>query len=179
MVVAPGYPRTVSRLSLRSLRLRPGEERHEVVDVAPEPLVLAGERYAISPSPVPVDVLVTEATGATVLSLRGQVTIDGPCMRCLAPASDVLAVSGREVHSWDPGSDPELRSEYVSDDEVDVGAWLRDAVALALPDQVLCRPECAGLCAVCGKNLNDEPHVHDEEARDPRWAALDQLRDEL
>ena len=33
---------------------------------------------------------------------------------------------------------------------LDLGAWARDALALALPDQVLCRPDCAGLCAVCG-----------------------------
>lgn len=179
MAGAPGYPRAVGRLSLRSLRLRPGEERHEVVDAAPEPLVLGGERYAISPVPVPVDVVVTEATGATVLSLRGQVAIDGPCMRCLAPASTTLEVSGREVHSGDPAADPELRSEYVDEDEVDAGAWLRDAVALALPDQLLCRPDCAGLCGVCGKNLNEEPHEHEEVTVDPRWAALEQLKDEL
>jgi uncharacterized protein len=169
----------MSLLSLRSLRLRPGEERREVVDVAPEPLVLAGERYSISPTPAPVDVVVTEATGATVLSLHGQVKLDGPCMRCLGPATVVLEVEGREVHSGDPGVDPELRSEYVEEDEVDVGAWLRDAVALALPDQLLCRPDCAGLCGVCGKNLNEEPHVHEEVTVDSRWSALEELRDQL
>ena len=50
-------------------------------------------------------------------------------------------------------------------------------MALALPEQILCRPECAGLCPVCGKNLNDEPHEHAEQASDPRWAALDALRE--
>ena len=52
-------------------------------------------------------------------------------------------------------------------------------MALALPDKILCRPECAGLCPVCGKNLNDEPHTHEEEQADSRWAALEQLRDRL
>ena len=55
--------------------------------------------------------------------------------------------------------------------------WARDAVALALPDKILCRPDCAGLCGVCGKNLNDEPHAHEEQHGDPRWAALEALRD--
>src|SRR5581483_11935148 len=50
--------------------------------------------------------------------------------------------------------------------------WGRDAVALALPDKILCRPDCAGLCGECGKNLNDEPHTHDDAEPDPRWAAL-------
>ena len=48
------------------------------------------------------------------------------------------------------------------DGELDVGAWARDQLALALPDQILCRPDCAGLCPVCGKNLNVEPHEHEE-----------------
>jgi uncharacterized protein len=52
-------------------------------------------------------------------------------------------------------------------------------VALALPDQILCRPDCAGLCPVCGKDLNAEPHAHDEEHGDPRWEALAELRENL
>ena len=57
--------------------------------------------------------------------------------------------------------------------------WARDAVALALPDKILCRPDCAGLCGECGKNLNDEPHTHEEQHGDPRWAALEALRDDV
>ena len=56
-------------------------------------------------------------------------------------------------------------------------AWARDALALALPQQLLCREECAGLCPVCGVDLNDaEPgHAHEREP-DPRWAKLSELR---
>jgi hypothetical protein len=51
-------------------------------------------------------------------------------------------------------------------------AWARDALALALPTQIVCREDCAGLCAVCGENLNRSPdHAHEREP-DPRWAAL-------
>ena len=50
---------------------------------------------------------------------------------------------------------------------------------LALPDKILCRPDCAGLCPVCGLDLNVEPHVHDEAEPDSRWAALAELKDQL
>ena len=76
-----------------------------------------------------------------------------------------------------PTSD-ELRSPYVADDKLDLSAWARDALALALPEKILCRPECAGLCPVCGKNLNEEPHEHAETVSDPRWAALEALRNQ-
>jgi uncharacterized protein len=97
-------------------------------------------------------------------------------MRCLAPASLFVEVAAREYEAGDGGADEELRSEYVSDGELDVGAWARDQLALGLPDQILCRPDCAGLCPTCGKDLNLEPHDHAEEAVDPRWAALEALR---
>ena len=60
---------------------------------------------------------------------------------------------------------------------LDLSAWARDAIALALPDQILCRDDCAGLCPECGKDLNAEPHEHVEERTDPRWAALESLRE--
>ena len=74
-----------------------------------------------------------------------------------------------------PESD-EMRTPYLEDDKLDLSAWARDAVALELPDKILCRPDCAGLCPVCGKDLNDEPHEHDEPKADTRWAALAELR---
>ena len=89
-----------------------------------------------------------------------------------------LPISAREYEATNPDSD-ELRTPYLEDDRLDLSAWARDAIALALPLQILCRPECAGLCPVCGKDLNAEPHTHHEEKSDSRWAALAELRDRL
>jgi uncharacterized protein len=88
-------------------------------------------------------------------------------------------VSAREFNDPDAPKSDELRSDYVTDNHLDVGAWARDAIALELPEQILCRPDCAGLCPVCGKDLNAEPHEHTEREPDPRWAALGELRDQL
>jgi len=59
---------------------------------------------------------------------------------------------------------------------IELSAWARDALALELPDKILHDPDCAGLCPECGKDLNVDPHAHDEQHGDPRWAALEQLR---
>ena len=48
-----------------------------------------------------------------------------------------------------------------------------------MPEKILCKPECAGLCTICGKDLNKEPHMHGEEESDPRWAALAEFKDRL
>ena len=76
--------------------------------------------------------------------------------------------------------DEELRSPYVEGEELDVTRWTQDAIALALPGQIICRPDCAGLCAVCGESLNDadpDQHRHDENT-DPRWEKLRELQSE-
>jgi uncharacterized protein len=90
-----------------------------------------------------------------------------------------VAVRSREYQATSPDESDELRTPYVVDDRLDLSAWARDAVALALPDKILCRPDCAGICPVCGRDLNREPHEHEEKEADPRWAALSELRDKL
>lgn len=171
--------RCVTTIDLRRFRLRPGEVRREHVDVEVEPFHLGGQRYESAPAHVPVDLQVSRATGAMVFDLRFAIRLSGPCMRCLGHAEIPIEVSARELHDPDAALGDELRSDYVAEDRLDVGTWVRDAIALSVPDQILCRPDCAGLCPVCGKDLNDEPHEHVEQATDPRWAALEQLRDEL
>jgi len=88
-----------------------------------------------------------------------------------------LPIRGREYQDESP-EDDEMRTQYLVGTNLDISAWGRDSVALALPDKILCRPDCAGLCPVCGKNLNDEPHTHEESEPDPRWAALEALREQ-
>ena len=90
-----------------------------------------------------------------------------------------LPIAAHEYQATNPEGSDELRTQYLQDGNLDLGAWSRDAIALALPDKILCRIDCAGLCPVCGKNLNLEPHAHDEESTDSRWAALESLREQL
>jgi uncharacterized protein len=169
----------VTTIDLRRLRLRPGEVRHESLDVEVEPFVLGGQCYEGTPPEVPVELEVTQASGATVFDLRLHARLSGPCMRCLGHAELEVDVRARELHDPQAPRGDELRSDYVVDDRLQVSAWARDAIALALPDQILCRPDCAGLCPVCGKDLNAEPHEHARTDQDPRWSALEELRDRL
>jgi uncharacterized protein len=97
-------------------------------------------------------------------------------MRCLAAADVPVEVDAREVDQPET-KDEELRSPYIEGDELDLSSWAHDALTLALPLQLLCRPDCRGLCPVCGISLNDvdiDAHQHEPEP-DPRWAALREL----
>jgi uncharacterized protein len=169
----------VTTFSLRRIRLRSGEECRDDHEVVLEPLDVGGERYLPVPDRVHAALTVMQATTGRVLELRFRARLHGPCQRCLTDAVIERDLAAREYHASDPAADEELRSPYVAGDRLDLSAWARDALALALPDQILCRPDCAGLCAVCGRDLNVEPHEHHEERVDPRWSALEELRERL
>jgi uncharacterized protein len=167
----------VTTFNLRTAKLRSGEEWRDEVELELEPLELGGQRYVPVPERVAAELHLTKASTGTVLELSFTARLHGPCYRCLADTVLDLPIRVREYQATSPGESEELRSPYVEDDRVDLSAWGRDAVALALPDKILCREDCAGLCPVCGRDLNAEPHEHEEEAGDERWAALEQLRE--
>lgn len=165
----------MTSFNLRRVKLRPGEQLHDTLEVELPAFEFGGQRYVPVPEEVPAELEVTQATTGTVFRLDFRTRLHGPCYRCLEDAVLEVPIHAREYQA-SSAEDEELTTPYVVADELDVSAWARDAVALALPDKILCRPDCAGLCPVCGVNLNDEPHAHETDERDPRWAALEALR---
>jgi uncharacterized protein len=160
----------LGRLSLSS-----GEGRRLTLGVRLGTFDFGGTEYSATPAQVDAVLDVSRMThGGYALRLRFMAGLAGPCMRCLEPASPSFEVDAREVDQ--AGGGDELSSPYVDGEELDVGAWARDAFALALPAQLLCRADCAGLCPECGADLNADPtHAHEREP-DPRWAKLRELR---
>jgi uncharacterized protein len=164
-------------IDLSRLSLAHGEGKRIEVPVELDPFELGGQTYVANPVSPTVRLEISRPSGGFAFRLNFPVHVEGPCMRCLEPAVLDLDVESREVHQQHV-DDPELESPYVDDDELDIGRWAHDAVLLALPTRLLCRPDCAGLCPVCGVSLNDaDPadHIHDS-GKDPRWAALDDLK---
>lgn len=169
-------PRT-DVFDLARLGLTSGEGRRLDLHVRVDPFSFGGQRYAAAPDVIPVRLDISRTTGnGWALRLRYAVAVAGPCVRCLELAEPHFEVDAREVEQ--PGAvDEELSSPYVNaDGELDLAGWARDALALTLPAQITCRADCAGLCAHCGANLNDEPgHAHEPEP-DGRWAKLSEIR---
>jgi uncharacterized protein len=169
-------PAPTTTIDLARLALSHGEGRRLELPLRPGTLELGGQTYASADPEVPATLDVSRTNSGYAFRLRFPVQLQGPCMRCLADAGTELEIDAREVDQESTG-DEELRSPYVEDTELDLGRWAHDAMALALPAQILCRPECAGLCPICGESLNDAAAgAHDHEsAPDPRWAKLRDL----
>ncbi len=162
-------------IDLARLSLSHGDGKRLDLPVRLDPFQLGGQTYLACPEDPTVRLDVSRHSSGYAIRLRFPVHLEGPCMRCLGPAELDLEVDAREVDQFHT-EEEELRSPYVSEDELDIGRWAHDAVLLALPTQLHCRPDCAGLCPVCGESLNDNPDHHHDPAPDSRWAKLKDLK---
>jgi uncharacterized protein len=169
----------VTVFNVRTVKLQPGEQFQDTKEVQLEPLELGGQRYVPVPEAPEAALTLTRLTSGLLLELDLDVRLLGPCVRCLEDSGLSLSVHGREYQATSPGEAEELSTPYLVEDRLDLSAWARDAIALDLPEKILCRPDCAGLCPMCGRDLNREPHEHEEEEGDPRWSALAELKDRL
>jgi uncharacterized protein len=167
-------PQRTEIFDLGTLSLSSGEGRQLDLEVPVAGFEFGGQTYGVAGRRVHATLDAARTTQGYSLRLRYEAQLEGPCMRCLEEAARAVPVDAREVDQ--PGGGEELSSPYVEGDELDVRSWARDALALALPAQIVCREECLGLCGVCGENLNEpSPDHHHEPEPDPRWAVLREL----
>lgn len=111
---------------------------------------------------------------------RGTIEADAQmsCARCLADMGSRVTVDVAELFA-DPARtrDDELEEGYVISEvagrpHIDLATLVRDALSGATPLRPLCRPDCQGLCAGCGADLNAEQCDCTDELVDDRWAVL-------
>jgi uncharacterized protein len=128
-------------------------------------------------------------TGRSILARAHLTTaIEGYCSRCLKPIVAPIDVDIEEealpsidIDSGLPTNPADEPDALRLDDhhELDLAEPIREAIALAEPISMLCRPDCRGLCLVCGVDLNTvTEHQHSEDTVDPRLAALAEWRDQ-
>lgn len=161
---------------LGGLRMGAGEGRRLELAVSLDRFQLGGESYVVTPSAIPVTLEISRTTqSGYALRLRFRAGLQGPCMRCLTAAAPGYVVDAWEISQ--PACGDELDSPYLLGGTLELRTWAHDALALVLGAQILCRPDCRGLCPECGVRLDEaEPGHRHEPALDPRWAKLSELQ---
>jgi uncharacterized protein len=167
------------------LRAAPGTERRYTV----EPLDIDIYPDLELAAPIEGEVRLSR-TGRSILARANLSTaIESTCSRCLkvvvAPID--LEIEEEALPSIDIDSGLPLDKSAEPDalrlddhHELDLAEPIREAISLAEPIALLCRPDCRGLCSACGIDLNDvTEHDHPDESLDPRLAALAELRDKI
>lgn len=126
--------------------------------------------------PVVVDVDLSSYPGG--IAVRGTVSAPwvGECRRCGGSVASTVTAAVRERFTPDGGTDRDEDAYPLTGDELDLEPLARDAVMLDLPLAPLCAPDCRGICPQCGTNWN-RASCDCGPVRDPRWSALDGLRE--
>lgn len=163
------------KLSVAEILGRPGEYRDVVVSER-----LGGMTTAVATADAPVEAALRVESVVEGVLVSGGVSTPAVlhCARCLASFRSALTFRVCELfvgRSHDSGEE----LYRIKGTEIDLEPMLRDAVALALPLRPLCRDDCRGLCAHCGRDLNESDCDCTEDEIDPRWAELSALRAKL
>lgn len=187
----------IEKVDLDALGLAYGDATRIQGQVTPARVTLGGQEYEPVPAEPSFSLDVSRTSAGYAMRLRFEVGLSGPCFRCLEDATAQVSVDAREVdqpvepipvqganrrqedeEDEDESSAAELTSPYVDEGTLDLAAWTHDALILSLPEQILCQPDCLGLCPVCGQSLNGaDPAAHDHgQNLDPRWAKLRDLQ---
>ena len=116
---------------------------------------------------------------AGALSLSGTIEAEMTCIcaRCARefPLKKAVPVHALLAVELEDEEDPDY---YLLDgQELDLTEVLEDSFIMAMESQLLCRPDCKGLCCRCGADLNDGPCGCKTDT-DPRLAVLEQLLDD-
>jgi len=169
-------------LDLHALSRHPGEQIARRAEVPAPPDLGVGMIGVPEGSPVVMELTCQSAGDGVLVEGVARVRLSGQCARCLIDFERDESFDLQELYFY-PGRGPapdELDDSdddvyYVEDEAVDLDPLLREAVVLSLPFSPLCQDDCAGLCPVCGADLNQQPgHIHDAEP-DARWAKLSDL----
>jgi uncharacterized protein len=173
---------------------RAGEMRECDLDVP------APERIGIDVIAVPEDQAIhigmklESVSEGVLVSAQISSIAEGECIRCLDPVEVPIARNFQELYRYAPEKahtkaqrkaaevfdDLDEDEDLVMDgDLINLESPVRDAIVLALPINPLCDSDCPGLCPGCGIKWTMLEPDHRHDAKDPRWAGLSDLFEEL
>jgi uncharacterized protein len=112
------------------------------------------------------------------LLLQGkfEAKIELECVRCLDTFLQALNWSFTDLYAFDKRSVSESNLLVPEDGQIDLEPLLREYALLEIPISPVCKPDCKGLCPVCGENLNTTDCGHRPDPSSP-FAVLKDLLD--
>ena len=161
------YGKHVLRGTVRPPRSKPPRSDRRLLLRGPSDLAERAARPGLSFSGrVDVDVTVPTMNEQLFVEAGATATVRAECARCLEefelPLSATFAALYVPASAEDMISSLAHRAEsesqrvmYYSGGVVDLTEQIIEALSLAAPMKPLCRPDCKGICASCGKNLNE------------------------
>ena len=89
-----------------------------------------------------------------------QASSEMDCVRCLVEFQQPLHAQFSELYAFNSRSVSESGLIVPDDGNIDLAPLVREYMLLEFPIRPLCRPDCKGLCIICGADLNTESCEH-------------------
>ena len=136
-------------------------------------------------SPIHLDARVRKVKEEVTIEGRISTTVEMICSRCLKPHNECIDDTFEVLYCPRPDDSEQVDEIELDEADLDISYYkgksiaiselLRDQILLMLPVKPLCKPECAGLCPSCGKDLNEGSCTCSKRRLDPRFAVLENL----
>lgn len=107
---------------------------------------------------------------------KAHAMLEAECVRCLDTFLQPLDIDFTELYAFSDRTASDLGLILPEDGKIDLVPLLREYMTLEIPISPFCRPDCKGLCPICGENMNYTTCNHDPDTIDPRLVVLKTLQ---
>jgi uncharacterized protein len=119
----------------------------------------------------------TRTAQGLLAQVKLQATLDTECVRCLTRSQQALETDFTELYAFSRNSVTDSDLLVPETAQIYLSPLVREYMLLGIPISPLCRPDCKGLCPICGENRNETTCHHEDEVTDPRLSVLKSLLD--
>jgi uncharacterized protein len=114
------------------------------------------------------NVRVTRTAQGLLVQAVMKAEIPAECVRCLTGIVQTLEIDFTDLYAFNRSSMTETGLLLPEGGKLDLAPIVREEMLVAIPIGPVCKPDCKGLCPICGENLNEYPdHQHEEEVESP------------
>ena len=136
---------------------------------------VGGEKYPVLASSPVSFVFTNIGKGRARIEGKADFVFSAGCDRCLEPGEESREICfTREVWAPDMAAEPSVYEEqpFMEGFQLNVEDLLISEIVTSWPMKILCKPDCKGICPICGRDLNTGMCDCDTFVPDPRMAAI-------
>lgn len=166
-------------INLSEVMAMVGQTKDTQTPIGLEEFSMYGTKYSFSKKSDADVTIVCVGERKVSICCKAETALRIPCSRCLEEVKVPFKIDFNKEFDFSgtkEESQEELEeAEYIVEYDLDVDALIMEEMMLQFPMQTLCKDDCKGICGVCGTNLNTGTCTCDQQGRDPRMLAIQDI----
>lgn len=166
-------------INLSEVMTMVGQTKDTQAPIGLEEFSMYGTKYSFSEKSDAHVTIACVGERKVSISCKATTALLIPCSRCLEEVTVPFVIDFNKKFDFSDTKEEsreELEeAEYIVDYDLDVDALIMEEMMLQFPMQTLCKDDCKGICGTCGTNLNTGSCTCDQQGRDPRMLAIQDI----